>query len=87
MAKRKMTNGNKAQKLSIPKLKTTELNPETSSTSKTTDLGRGTINHSALGALVTSKVIRMRVEKAKKGKGAFSRKAKHSGKECYQIAA
>jgi alternative ribosome-rescue factor len=82
MAKRKMSNGNKAQQLSIPKLKT-----EITSTSKTTDLGRGTINHSALGALVTSKVFRMRVEKAKKGKGAFSRKAKHSGKECYQIAA
>jgi alternative ribosome-rescue factor len=83
MAKRKMSNGNKAQQLSIPKLK-----PETTTTAqKTTDLGRGTINHSALGALVTSKVFRMRVEKAKKGKGAFSRKAKHSGKECYQIAA
>nr|WP_299268024.1 ribosome alternative rescue factor ArfA [uncultured Psychrosphaera sp.] len=67
----------------MPKLK-----PETTTTAqKTTDLGRGTINHSALGALVTSKVFRMRVEKAKKGKGAFSRKAKHSGKECYQIAA
>ncbi|WP_363323577.1 ribosome alternative rescue factor ArfA [uncultured Psychrosphaera sp.] len=83
MEKRKMSNGNKAQQLSIPKLK-----PETTTTAqKTTDLGRGTINHSALGALVTSKVFRMRVEKAKKGKGAFSRKAKHSGKECYQIAA
>lgn len=87
MAKRKMSNGNKAQQLSVAKLKTTELKTETTSTSKTTDLGRGTINHSALGALVTSKVFRMRVEKAKKGKGAFSRKAKHSGKECYQIAA
>jgi alternative ribosome-rescue factor len=52
-----------------------------------TDLGRGTINHSALGALVTSKVFRMRVEKVKKGKGSFNRKTKHSGKECYQIAA
>ncbi|PQJ55302.1 hypothetical protein BTO11_13180 [Psychrosphaera saromensis] len=77
-----MSNGSKAQQLSVAKLKT-----DTTSTSKTTDLGRGTINHSALGALVTSKVFRMRVEKAKKGKGAFSRKAKHSGKECYQIAA
>jgi alternative ribosome-rescue factor len=54
---------------------------------KSTDLGRGTINHSAMGALVTSKVFSMRVEKAKKGKGSFSRKGKHTGKECYQIAA
>jgi len=83
MAKRKMSNGNKAEGF-----QTAELKPETTTTAqKTTDLGRGTINHSALGALVTSKVFRMRVEKAKKGKGAFSRKAKHSGKECYQIAA
>jgi len=54
---------------------------------KQTDLARGTINHSALGALVTSKVFCMRVVKAKKGKGSFNRKAKHAGKECYQIAA
>ena len=54
---------------------------------KQTDLARGTINHSALGALVTSKIFCMRVEKAKKGKGSFNRKAKHAGKECYQIAA
>ena len=54
---------------------------------KQTDIARGTINHSAMGALVTSKVFAMRVVKPKKGKGAFSRKAKHSGKECYQIAA
>jgi len=40
-----------------------------------------------MGALVTSKVFSMRVEKAKKGKGSFSRKGKHTGKECYQIAA
>ncbi|WP_243837000.1 alternative ribosome rescue factor ArfA [Psychromonas algicola] len=56
-------------------------------TQKQTDIARGTINHSALGALVTSKVFKLRVEKAKKGKGSFKRKAKHSGKECYQIAA
>lgn len=54
---------------------------------KSTELGRGTIKHSAMGALVTSKVFSMRVEKAKKGKGSFNRKAKHSGKECYHIAA
>ena len=56
-------------------------------TQKQTELGRGQINHSAMGALVTSKLFKMRVVKAKKGKGSFNRKAKHSGKECYQIAA
>ncbi|WP_409439528.1 alternative ribosome-rescue factor A [Psychromonas sp. GE-S-Ul-11] len=54
---------------------------------KITEIGRGTINHSAMAALVTSKVFTMRVEKAKKGKGSFNRKAKHTGKESYQIAA
>tara|TARA_R110001583_G_scaffold54919_1_gene167665 strand:- start:317 stop:535 length:219 start_codon:yes stop_codon:yes gene_type:complete len=54
---------------------------------KSTELGRGTINHSAMGALVTSKIFSMRVEKAKKGKGSFNRKTKHARKECYQIAA
>jgi len=60
---------------------------ELSSVQKQADLARGTINHSALGALVTSKIFCMRVVKAKKGKGSFTRKTKHSGKECYQIAA
>jgi len=60
---------------------------ELSSVQKQVDLARGTINHSAIGALVTSKIFCMRVVKAKKGKGSFNRKAKHSGKECYQIAA
>jgi len=60
---------------------------EKPSLSNQTDIARGTINHSALGALVTSKVFSMRVEKAKKGKGSYKRKAKHSGKESYQIAA
>tara|TARA_R110001583_G_scaffold28426_2_gene100882 strand:- start:19326 stop:19541 length:216 start_codon:yes stop_codon:yes gene_type:complete len=54
---------------------------------KQVDLARGTINHSALGALVTSKVFSMRVEKAKKGKGSFKRKAKYVAKECYQKVA
>ena len=58
-----------------------------STTQNRTDIARGTINHSALGALVTSKVFCMRVEKAKKGKGSFKRKTKHSGKEYYQITA
>jgi len=56
-------------------------------TAKQTELGRGTINHSAMAALVTSKVFSMRVVKPKKGKGSFNRKAKHASKECYQIAA
>ena len=60
---------------------------ELSSVQKQADLARGTINHSALGALVTSKIFCMRVVKAKKGKGSFTRKTKHSGKECYQIVA
>ena len=64
------------------------INTSTSNNSqKSTDIGRGTINHSAIAALVTSKVFSMRVEKAKKGKGSFNRKAKHTGKECYQISA
>jgi len=66
------------------KMKTAKAQPLSQ---KQTDLARGTINHSALGALVTSKLFSMRVVKAKKGKGSFNRKAKHSGKECYQIAA
>lgn len=61
--------------------------PETGMLQKQSDLGRGQIKHSALGALVTSKVFKMRVVSPKKGKGSFNRKAKHSGKECYQIAA
>ena len=61
--------------------------PEQHRAPKQTEIARGTINHSAMAALVTSKVFAMRVVKAKKGKGSFARKAKHSGKECYQIAA
>lgn len=69
------------------KNKMTKVVVEKVTAQKSTDLGRGTIYHSAMGALVTSKVFSMRVEKAKKGKGSFSRKGKHTGKECYQIAA
>jgi alternative ribosome-rescue factor len=54
---------------------------------KQTDLARGTINHSVIGALVTSKIFCMRVVKTKKGKGSFNRKAKYSGKEYYQMVA
>jgi alternative ribosome-rescue factor len=69
------------------KYKATPLIKTEISNQKQTDIGRGTINHSAIAALVTSKVFSIRVEKAKKGKGAFTRKAKHTGKEYYQIAA
>ena len=71
----------------MAKQKKTAKAPELSAVQKQADLARGTINHSALGALVTSKIFCMRVVKNKKGKGSFNRKVKHSGKECYQIAA
>lgn len=51
------------------------------------DTGRGVINHSALAALVTSKVFKPQVVKAKKGKGSFKRSSKHVGRESYLIAA
>ncbi|GAB6263973.1 alternative ribosome-rescue factor A [Photobacterium sp. R1] len=52
-----------------------------------TEHGRGVIQDNALKAVVTSKVFRSRVEKAKKGKGSFQRKAKHGGRESWPIAA
>ncbi|RHW75123.1 alternative ribosome rescue factor ArfA [Colwellia sp. RSH04] len=52
-----------------------------------TDIGRGRINDNFLAALVTSKVYKLQVVKAKKGKGSFKRKAKHKGQEPYLIAA
>lgn len=48
---------------------------------------RGAIKDNALKAIVTSKVFRTRVEKAKKGKGSYTRKGKHRGKEPYSKAA
>lgn len=51
------------------------------------DMGRGVVKDNALKALVTSSMYRTQVEKAKKGKGSFSRKMKHKGKEPYSIAA
>ena len=51
------------------------------------DLGRGQIKDNFLAALVTSKVYKMQVVKAKKGKGSYQRKAKHSRQESYLIAA
>ena len=51
------------------------------------DIGRGTIKDNFLAAIVTSKVYKVQVVKAKKGKGAFQRKAKHKGQEPYLIVA
>lgn len=50
------------------------------------ETGRGRIKHNHLAALVTSKVYRQQVVKAKKGKGAYVRKEKHNkGQEPYLI--
>ncbi|WP_237360730.1 alternative ribosome rescue factor ArfA [Vibrio marisflavi] len=48
---------------------------------------RGEIKDNALKAAVTSKLFKTRVEKAKKGKGSYTRKMKHQGKEPYSKAA
>lgn len=52
-----------------------------------TELGRGQIKGNFLAALVTSKVYKMQVVKAKKGKGSYQRKAKNVRRESYLIAA
>ncbi|WP_165313649.1 alternative ribosome-rescue factor A [Vibrio ziniensis] len=52
-----------------------------------TEFGRGVIKDNALKAVVTSRLFRQQVEKAKKGKGSFSRKMKHKGQEPYSKAA
>ena len=41
-----------------------------------TELGRGKIKDNFLAALVTSKLYKMQVVKAKKGKGSYQRKYK-----------
>jgi len=51
------------------------------------DTGRGVIKDNYFAALVTSKVFKVQVVKAKKGKGSFNRKEKHKGRESYLIAA
>jgi len=51
------------------------------------DLGRGEIRDNFLAALVTSKVYKLQIVKAKKGKGSFKRNKKHQGEEPYLIAA
>jgi alternative ribosome-rescue factor len=53
----------------------------------TTDLGRGTIKDNFFAALVTSKVYKLQVVQAKKGKGSFKRNSKHQGREPYLINA
>lgn len=52
-----------------------------------TDTGRGTVQHNAMAALVTSRVFRSQVVKARKGKGSYQRKEKHKGRESCLIAA
>ena len=51
------------------------------------ELGRGKITSNFLAALVTSKVYKMQVVKAKKGKGSYQRKAKNVRGESYLMAA
>ncbi|HHF2919810.1 TPA: alternative ribosome-rescue factor A [Vibrio diabolicus] len=58
-------------------------NPQPNELQHETDFGRGEIKDNALKAVVTSQLFRTRVVKAKKGKGSFSRKMKHRGKEPY----
>lgn len=52
-----------------------------------TEMGRGKIKDNFLAALVTSKLYKMQVVKAKKGKGSYQRKAKNVRRESYLIAA
>jgi|GEM_PF-347308 len=52
-----------------------------------TELGRGKITSNFLAALVTSKVYKMQVVRAKKGKGSYQRKAKNVRGESYLMAA
>lgn len=53
------------------------------------ETGRGVIRDNALAALVTSKIYRSQIVKAKKGKGSYLRKQKsnNKGREPYRIAA
>ena len=51
------------------------------------ELNRGVIGDSAIAAMVTSPLFKVRVEKSKKGKGSFARQAKHKGRKEYSKAA
>jgi len=52
-----------------------------------TECGRGVIKDNFLAALVTSKVYKMQVVNAKKGKGSYQRNAKNLRQESYLMAA
>ena len=52
-----------------------------------TDMGRGIVKDNFLAALVTSKLYKMQIVQAKKGKGSYQRKAKNIRQESYLIAA
>lgn len=67
--------------------KTGDVNAALTECDAKVDIGRGQIKDNALKAVVTSKLYRARVEKAKKGKGSFTRNMKHKGKEPYSKAA
>lgn len=67
--------------------KLSDVNTEKTGPEHQLDVGRGQIRDNALKAMVTSKLYRARVEKAKKGKGSFKRNMKHKGKEPYSKAA
>jgi len=53
----------------------------------TTDIGRGKIKDNFLSAIITSKIYKMQVVKAKKGKGSYRRTTKHKGQEPYLMVA
>jgi alternative ribosome-rescue factor len=52
-----------------------------------TDMGRGKVKDNFLAALVTSKLYKMQIVQAKKGKGSYQRKAKNLRRESYLMAA
>ncbi|EED28200.1 putative conserved hypothetical protein [Vibrio sp. 16] len=82
-----MTNENpKSKELDMAKNKPQKMRKERSLQHEL-EVGRGEIKDNALKAVVTSELFKVRVEKAKKGKGSFSRKMKHRGKEPYSKAA
>ncbi len=61
--------------------------PDAVSQQRQVETGRGIIRDNHLAALVTSKVFKSQVVKAKKGKGTYQRKEKHKGRESYLMAA
>ncbi len=58
-------------------------NPQPNEFKHDTEFGRGVIKDNALKAVVTSPLFKTRIVNSKKGKGSFSRKMKHRGKEPY----